>query len=150
MCVCAAVKRQHKLQSFSRRFTHGLEAKCRSHTVTHLLALPSLCPSFSAEQHSFASLPVSLGSSRCPKHWATLELQHCADELTSVIIPLSLRCHLHHGAGSLGGRRKGEGDAGRGCGRMEATWSASTGPGKNSEVKVDIRIGLSDRLANSV
>lgn len=81
VCVCAAIKRQHKLQSCSHRFTPGLKAKGPSHTAPHPLAFPSLCPSFSVEQHSFSfpPLPVSLGSSRCPKlHTAPHSSCYCA------------------------------------------------------------------------
>lgn len=121
VCVCAKIKRQHELQPFTHRFTHGLKAKCRSRTVTRLLALPPLpplCPSFSVEAARFSFTRSSLSAPLAVPNFTLRRTRAAvvqpADELTSVTIPLSLRCHLHHGAGSLGGSKEDGGDGGRG------------------------------------
>lgn len=118
VCVCAEIKRQHELQPFTHGFTHGLKAKCRSHTVTRLLALPPLCPSFSVEAARFSFTRSSLSTPLAVPNFTLRRTRAAvvqpADELTSVTIPLSLCCHLHHGAGSLGGSKEDGGDVGGG------------------------------------
>ena len=91
VCVCAAIKSQHKLQSFSHRFTH-------THTPLGIL-LSQSSSSFLSVPSLSAPLVAQTSHSNC--------YFQPVDELTSVIVPLSLRCHLHHGSAREGGREDG-------------------------------------------